>query len=99
MRSCFGPLPDEVPLKNSRESSDIGGMVQHQVAGAGDVLEGSQLVLVVEDDPDVREVVKLSLEGAGYQVVTAGDGKAGITHARQLQPDAIRSEERRVGTE
>ena len=67
-------------------------MVQHHVAGVAgveDALEGSQLVLVVEDDPDVRDVVKLSLEAAGYQVVTAGDGKAGITHARQLRPDAI----------
>jgi CheY-like chemotaxis protein len=76
-------------LKDSDGTADTGGMVQPQVAPAGDALSGSQVVLVVEDDADVCEVVKLSLESAGYQVVTAGDGKTGLAHARQLQPDAI----------
>ena len=79
-------------LKDSGGSSDTGGMVQPQVVGAGgagDTLSGAQLVLVVEDDADVCEVIKLSLLSAGYQVVTAGDGKTGIARARQFQPDAI----------
>ena len=35
-------------------------------------------VLVVEDDPDVREVVVMTLEADGYRVVAAGDGFAGL---------------------
>jgi DNA-binding response OmpR family regulator len=79
-------------LKDSGGSSDTGGMVQQQVVGtgrAGDTLSGARLVLVVEDDVDVCEVIKYSLLSAGYQVVTAGDGRTGLAHARQFQPDAI----------
>ena len=39
-------------------------------------------VLVVEDDPALRNAVRSMLEGAGYEVRTAGDGAAG---ARELQ--------------
>jgi CheY-like chemotaxis protein len=69
--------------------SDTGGMVQHEVAAAEDTLSGSRLVLVVEDDIDICTVIKLSLEAEGYQVVTAGDGRAALTQAEQLRPDAI----------
>ena len=64
-------------------------MVQHHVAGAEDRHTGSPLVLVVEDDTDIATVITLSLEAEGYQVVTAGDGKAALTEAEQLQPDVI----------
>jgi two-component system, OmpR family, KDP operon response regulator KdpE len=39
-------------------------------------------VLVVEDDPALRNAVRSSLTAAGYEVRTAGDGAAG---ARELQ--------------
>jgi CheY-like chemotaxis protein len=31
-------------------------------------------VLVVDDDPDIREVLQMLLEADGYRVTTAGDG-------------------------
>lgn len=46
-------------------------------------------VLVVEDDPDVRELLKLTLEVAGYEVIEAENGVDGIAAARQHEPDAI----------
>jgi DNA-binding response OmpR family regulator len=36
------------------------------------------LVLLVEDDADTREVMALLLDAAGYRVLTARDAKAGI---------------------
>jgi PAS domain S-box-containing protein len=42
-----------------------------EVEGRGEVL-GGQLVLVVDDEPDVREVLRLVLERQGARVVTAG---------------------------
>lgn len=36
------------------------------------------LVLLVEDDSDTREVMALLLDAAGYRVLTARDAKAGI---------------------
>ena len=32
-------------------------------------------VLVIDDEEDVREVLKLHLEGAGYNVIEAEDGE------------------------
>jgi CheY-like chemotaxis protein len=46
-------------------------------------------VLVVEDDPDTREVLKNTLELAGYRVSEAENGFDGIEAARQYEPDAI----------
>ena len=46
-------------------------------------------VLVVDDEADIREVVTLSLEDAGYQVVTAGDGSQGLETCRQVHPQIV----------
>ena len=39
-------------------------------------------VLVIDDEEDVREVLKLHLEGAGYNVLEAEDGEDGINTLR-----------------
>ena len=44
------------------------------------------LVLLVEDDADTREVMALLLDAAGYQVLSARDAKAGI-QLMDEQPD------------
>jgi two-component system chemotaxis response regulator CheY len=36
-------------------------------------------VLIVDDEPDVRKVVRMSLEKAGYDVIEAEDGEKAIT--------------------
>lgn len=47
-------------------------------------------VLVVDDDRDTRDLIGLLLEDAGYQVVTAGNGKEALTALEDgLRPDAI----------
>ena len=35
-------------------------------------------ILVVDDEPDVRKVVRLSLEKAGYDVIEAEDGQQAV---------------------
>jgi adenylate cyclase len=47
------------------------------------------LILVVDDDPTVREVIGRFLERAGYSVVTAGGGKEGLRLAQELRPAAM----------
>jgi CheY-like chemotaxis protein len=44
------------------------------------------LVLVADDDADVRELVVFRLERAGYDVVTAGDGQAAVEVALACRP-------------
>ena len=39
----------------------------------------AERVLVVEDDPSIREVASLGLRGAGLRVDSAGDGKEALT--------------------
>jgi DNA-binding response OmpR family regulator len=47
----------------------------------------SKLVLVVEDDPDICDLVRFRLERAGYRVISAGDGEAGLALALEQRPD------------
>jgi CheY-like chemotaxis protein len=49
----------------------------------------SPLVLVVEDDPQAAEILRLYLEGAGYHVEVAWDGEEGFAKACALQPALI----------
>ncbi len=46
-------------------------------------------VLVVDDHPQVVELIKLRLESAGYQVIAAYDGHDGLKKAREENPDLI----------
>jgi DNA-binding response OmpR family regulator len=46
-------------------------------------------VLVVDDDPTVREVVGRYLTRAGYRVTVCGDGDEGLRLAREQRPDLI----------
>ncbi len=46
-------------------------------------------ILVVEDDLDVSDSLKVKLEGRGYKVVTTFNGLAALETARELKPDLI----------
>jgi CheY-like chemotaxis protein len=45
-----------------------------------------RLVLVVEDDDDVRQSLREMLEEEGYRVITAGDGSEGLQQLRAARP-------------
>lgn len=46
-------------------------------------------VLLVEDDPSIREIVELSLERAGFHVTAEGDGRQGLLQFRRDQFEAV----------
>lgn len=46
-------------------------------------------ILVVEDTPDVRELLKAMLQAVGYEVLEAADGVAAVELALTALPDAI----------
>jgi two-component system response regulator MtrA len=46
-------------------------------------------ILLVEDDPSIRETTKIGLEQAGFRVDTAADGRAGLTAFRSRRPDLV----------
>lgn len=45
--------------------------------------------LVIEDDQDIRELIRTVLAQAGFQVHVAATGSAGVDSARHLEPDII----------
>ena len=44
-------------------------------------------ILVVDDEPDVVEIVSIRLERDGHTVISAGDGRAGLDIAMHQKPD------------
>ncbi|MEO7331962.1 MAG: sigma-54 dependent transcriptional regulator [Minicystis sp.] len=44
-------------------------------------------VLVVDDEESIRKMLRVCLEGAGYQVTLAPSGEAGVAAARRSPPD------------
>lgn len=46
-------------------------------------------ILVIDDDEAVNELVRINLEIAGYQVISAKDGISGFAAAKQEKPDLI----------
>jgi two-component system response regulator VicR len=49
----------------------------------------SKKVLIVDDDPDIRDVLTLILESQEYQVTTARDGIECIDKLRKGKPDLM----------
>ena len=49
----------------------------------------SERILVVDDDPDILQVVKINLELEGFEVVTAADGAECLDVVHQVRPDLI----------
>jgi two-component system cell cycle sensor histidine kinase/response regulator CckA len=50
------------------------------------VAAGSETVLLVEDETDLREILEHYLETQGYTVLSAGDGAAGLVACREQTP-------------
>jgi len=46
-------------------------------------------ILVVDDEPDIRQSVKMILEVNGYKVVTAVDGDDCLKKLNEVKPDLI----------
>ncbi|MDY6791891.1 MAG: response regulator [Thermodesulfobacteriota bacterium] len=47
------------------------------------------LILIVEDNPASLDILQTRLTANDYKVITATDGEAGLTLARETQPDLI----------
>jgi CheY-like chemotaxis protein len=47
------------------------------------------LVLVADDDDDIRDLVAMHLRQAGYEVIAAADGDTGLELIRARRPDLV----------
>lgn len=46
-------------------------------------------ILIVDDEPDIIEIISFHLMKAGFDIATAGDGSEAIEKAKQFEPDCI----------
>lgn len=58
-------------------------MSEPKTAGMFGGQSSNGLVLVVDDEPDVRKVVRMTLEKAGYSVLEAEDGEKAIQRIKE----------------
>lgn len=54
-------------------------------------------VLIIDDEPDIREVTAITLEDAGYVVATAADGEAGLARCESHSPQIVITDIRMPG--
>lgn len=48
-----------------------------------------QCLVIIDDDPDVRDALAMILEPAGYKVICCSTGAEGLAAARACPPDLI----------
>jgi len=46
-------------------------------------------ILTIEDQPDIRRLIQMTLEFQDFRVLEAGGGEAGLAIARKERPDLI----------
>jgi two-component system KDP operon response regulator KdpE len=51
--------------------------------------DSSPTILVVDDETQIRRLLRITLEGAGYRVIEAENGKMGLTQAATGSPDCV----------
>ncbi|AYG68531.1 MULTISPECIES: response regulator [unclassified Rhizobium] len=47
------------------------------------------LILIVEDEPEISEILERYFEREGFRVLTAADGEIGLSHHQRLRPDLV----------
>lgn len=52
-------------------------------------IEGKRTILVVDDEENIRNLIRQELEGEGFEVVEAADGEEAVSKAREIKPDLI----------
>jgi two-component system, OmpR family, response regulator AdeR len=54
-----------------------------------DTIDPVALILVVEDEPDIAEMLEVYLRASGYRTERAADGKAALAMYRATRPDLV----------
>lgn len=47
------------------------------------------VILIIDDDPDMRDILKVTLESAGHKVTLAADGREGVQQYRAAPHDLV----------
>ncbi|SCZ46054.1 response regulator [Afifella marina] len=47
------------------------------------------LILIVEDEPEIADIIAAYMSREGFRTITAGDGRVGLEHHLRLRPDLV----------
>jgi DNA-binding response OmpR family regulator len=64
-------------------------MTVNTIDGNSDMTTLERIVLIVEDDVDLRQTIQWTLEDEGLLVETAGDGQEALNRAAQHKPTLV----------
>ncbi len=78
----------KVPIAKSRKERKYGEITSLKAEKSG-VVKIKQKVLIVDDEDNIRMLVKFNLEKAGYEAFEAENGNKAIEMAMNLTPDII----------
>ena len=81
-------LPAEV-MASGDDQTDATSAETGRSEKTPDAKDTGNTVLIVDDDPIARDLLRRTLEGGGYNVVAADNGVTGIKKAREINPAVI----------
>jgi PAS domain S-box-containing protein len=92
--SCFSfTLPISVSCELNIKTLDMNTLVkqlrEHVVQNAPASNSGNKTVLVVDDDANIRQLLRQQLEAEGYTIREAKDGLEAIASVKKAAPDLI----------
>jgi CheY-like chemotaxis protein len=79
----------QLPATVAEQKALVVPRTEELPAKAIPVPEGAPSVLVIDDDPTIRDLMKRVLNKQGIRTVAAADGKEGLRLAKAEHPDAI----------
>jgi PAS domain S-box-containing protein len=77
-----------LPARVARVEQLPGDTRPHTVA-SDQKKPGAATVLIIDDDPSVRDLMSRTLSQEGIYTITASDGEHGLRNAREIKPDLI----------
>ncbi len=69
-------------------SSSLSKISSNQSSGP-DVAQAKKVILIVEDQDDIRQLIKMTLATTEYTIYEAADGQSALNMARTLKPDLM----------
>lgn len=63
--------------------------ISHSVKSRALAARTNGRVLVIDDDPEIRDMISFVLRDKGYTILTADKGELGLTKAQQEYPDLV----------
>jgi len=91
----FFTLPCPEPAIACREvkTLDLASLIEHFTAEPAvpslPLGERKKTILIVDDDPSIRELLRQELDAEGYQIREAHDGREAIARVKQEKPDLV----------